>query len=721
MSTGTPGPPLELWAGVECTVHRVGDVYFDQIQRSGHADRLDDLDRFAELGLRTLRYPVLWERTAPDGWERADWRWADERIGRLRELGIRPIVGLVHHGSGPRHTSLVDPDFADGLARFARAVAERYPWIEDVTPVNEPLTTARFSGQYGHWYPHGTDALTAACALLVQCRAVVLAMRAMREVNPAARLVQTEDLGKVFATPSLAYQAEFENERRWLSFDLLCGRVDPDHRMWQYLTWLGIPEAELAWFLEAPCPPDVLGINHYLTSERFLDERLDRYPRHLHGGNERHRYVDVEAVRVRGAGLAGPATLLRETWDRYRRPVAITEAHLGSTREEQLRWLVHVWEGAKAARRDGADVRAVTVWSLLGAYDWNSLLTRNDGHYEPGVFDLRAPRPRPTALAGVVQALAAGREPDHPVLGTPGWWLRPSRLLYPPVGGTTVTEDDAGRRGGAAPVLIVSDGGAFGAGFAGACVLRSLPYRLLGPDVLHAADPRAIASALREHGPWAVIGADLAPDPGRATLLAAACARRRLPLLTFSPDGVFAAVAGAVYVESDPVEPRDAIGQTAVEVERRVRETHPAALIARVGPVFGSWDASDPVTAALRALAVGRPWTADAAVVSPTYLPDLVEACLDLLIDGEQGVWHLPNPGAMAWDELVRRAAGAVGIDAGSAAPDTGARRQRVLGSERGWPMPPLADAIARYARDLDPALLVPETAPTHASVAAPP
>src|SRR5829696_5826539 len=92
----------ELWGGMECTVNRVHDAYFDQIERTGHSDRLDDLDRFAALGLRALRYPVLWERTAPDGPESADWRWADRRLNRLRALGLPPIVGLVHHGSGPR-------------------------------------------------------------------------------------------------------------------------------------------------------------------------------------------------------------------------------------------------------------------------------------------------------------------------------------------------------------------------------------------------------------------------------------------------------------------------------------------------------------------------------------------------------------------------------------------------------------------------------------------
>src|SRR6201986_1126726 len=117
---------LELWGGVECTVNRVGAEYFDQLERSGHGARLADLDLFAGLGMSAMRSPVLWARTAPDGPESADWTWADERLARLRELNVRPIVGLVHHGSGPRDTSLVDPMFAEKLAAFARAVAERY-------------------------------------------------------------------------------------------------------------------------------------------------------------------------------------------------------------------------------------------------------------------------------------------------------------------------------------------------------------------------------------------------------------------------------------------------------------------------------------------------------------------------------------------------------------------------------------------------------------------
>ena len=116
---------VALWGGPECTLNRVHDRYFDQIERTGHATRLDDLDRFAALGFTALRYPVLWERIAPNSHGQPDWRWTDERLARIRTLGMTPIAGLLHHGSGPRDTSLLDPAFPRRVAHYAGMVARR--------------------------------------------------------------------------------------------------------------------------------------------------------------------------------------------------------------------------------------------------------------------------------------------------------------------------------------------------------------------------------------------------------------------------------------------------------------------------------------------------------------------------------------------------------------------------------------------------------------------
>src|SRR5438552_17068272 len=113
---------IQLWGGVECTINRVGNRYFNQLERSGHWQRADnDLARFADLGLRTLRFPILWETVAPRSLDEFDWSWPDGRLSCLKQFGIRPIVGLLHHGSGPRYTNLLDPGFAPKLAGFAAA------------------------------------------------------------------------------------------------------------------------------------------------------------------------------------------------------------------------------------------------------------------------------------------------------------------------------------------------------------------------------------------------------------------------------------------------------------------------------------------------------------------------------------------------------------------------------------------------------------------------
>jgi dTDP-4-dehydrorhamnose reductase len=730
-SVTSPSSPLELWAGVECSVNRVRDRFFDQLERTGHAHRVHDLDLFAKLGARALRYPILWERTAPDGLESADWRWADERLGRLRELQVRAIVGLIHHGSGPRSTSLVDPCFPERLAAFARAVAERFPWVEDYTPVNEPLTTARFSGLYGHWYPHGRDDLTFARAFLTQCRAIVMAMRAVREINPSARLVQTEDLGKTFSTPMLRYQAEFENERRWLTYDLLAGRVTRNHSMWDYLRWIGVDESTLEWFTDNSCAPDIIGINHYLTSERFLDERITRYPRHTHGGNGQHVYADVEAVRVCAEGTAGPRALMKEVWDRYKRPLAITEAHLGCTREEQLRWLKEIWDAAESLREEGADVRAVTAWSLLGSYDWHNLLTREEGHYEPGVYDLRAREPRPTALAHMLRDLALGREHEHPVLAAPGWWRRLDRLCYPPVAHRPhllVTNLPGVNMKGemTQPILITGATGTLGRAFARICETRGLSYRLLSRGEMDIADASSVEKALAAYDPWAVVntaGYVRVDDAERETekclrenalgakTLASQCARLGAKLVTFSSDLVFDGRARVPYVESDAVSPINVYGRSKMEAEREVLSVLPTALVIRTSAFFGLWDEYNFVTIALRALASGKKFRAASdALISPTFVPDLVHAALDLLIDNEQGIWHLANQGETSWADFARRAAEAAGLDTSlveacsteSLSLPAPRPLHGVLSSERGTLLPPLDHALARYVRECE-------------------
>lgn len=717
-------PSLALWGGVECTVNRVGDQYFSQIELNGHERRPDDIDRFASLGISTIRYPVLWERIAPDQRGAPDWRWTDQQLPALRRARISVIAGLVHHGSGPRHTSLLDPQFASGLAAYAGQVARRYPWVEYYTPVNEPLTTARFSGLYGLWYPHGRADQVFVQALLNQCRAIVLSMREIRTVNRAAKLVQPDDLGKNYGTEPMANLTNFYNERRWLGWDLLCGTVGPGHALWGYLTGCGIAPAELLWFRDNPCPPDIIGVNYYITSERWLDHRPERYPGHAAGMVNGNPCVDIEMTRVAATPPLGIAPLLVEIWQRYRIPLAVTEAHIDATREDQLRWLLEIWQAGEAVRKEGVDLRAITAWALLGSFDWNSLVTRSQGYYEPGAFDVRSPVPRATALVGLMQELATGSPPSHPALHGLGWWRRSCRLLDN-AGASALPGapgDDTQCPAFGAPILISGASGTLGRAFARICQQRQLPYLVLSRKDMDIADPASVTRAIARFRPWAIVNAsgyvrvdEAERDVERCfrenthgpAILAAACARDGVHLTTFSSDLVFDGRQATPYVETDAMAPLNIYGRSKAAAEFSVLERHPAALVVRTSAFFGPWDEHNFVSQALTTLQQGRQFFApDDITVSPTYVPDLVNVCLDLIIDRECGVWHLTNNQPVTWIALADAAATHAGIDSSRLVPrpaadcNYAARRPRysALHSDRAILLPTLDSALYRFA-----------------------
>jgi len=705
--------PLEMWAGAECSIVRVGRDYRDQEVETGHGAAADDLARVADLGIRTIRFPMLWEKLTRFGETAPDWDEAARRLERVAQAGLEPIVGLVHHGSGPRDTSLLSPDFASRLAEFAGEMARRFPHIRRWTPVNEPLTTARFSCLYGHWYPNTKHDEPFVRATVNQCLAVSRAMTAIRAHNPAAELIQTEDIGRVFATPLLEYHARFENNRRLLSLDLLTGKVGDDHPLRRWLAKYGATEGELAELRRGEGRPDLVGVNHYLTSDRFLDERAWLYAGEDVGGNGRHRYVDVAAVRVSGLDdVVGPRPRLVDIWERYGIPVAITEAHNGCTREEQLRWFHHMWDAAVAARDAGADVRAVTAWAVWGAVDWTSLLKRRTGFHEDGLWDLRGPTPRLNIIGKAVGALARTGAHEHPVLKTEGWWKRPSRFHNPGDREDSVMEDQP------APVLITGATGTLGKALARVAEARGLAYRLTARGELDLSNPENIRAALDRHKPWAVINAAgyvRVPDAERepeacfaanvegAMNVARVAAQAGLPSVHFSSDLVFSGTLGRAYLETDAPDPTTVYGESKARLEAGLAALGSPSLCIRTSAFFGPWDRHNFVWAVLRALARGETFEASRnVVITPTYVPDLANRTLDLLVDGETGLWHIANEGAMSWHGLAELAAAQAGVSIASLRATDGPETSTALGTVRHALERPVAAALAAYLRDLD-------------------
>ncbi|MEJ7682206.1 MAG: NAD(P)-dependent oxidoreductase [Segetibacter sp.] len=571
-----------------------------------------------------------------------------------------------------------------------------------------------------HWYPHKNTPLDFLKILLAECKGTVLAMQAIRQINPKAKLVQTEDLGKTHSTYRLRYQADFENKRRWLSFDLLCGNVNENHRLWAYLMWAGLKKEDLIFFTENLCPPAIMGINHYITSERWLDERTEKFPAHCIGGNGRETYADIEAVRV--GKNEGPQVIFKEAWERFKMPIAITEVHLHCSREEQLRWFYHVYNSVNNLQDEDVDVRAVTAWALLGSFEWCNLLTRIDGKYEPGLFDVRSPEPRPTALTKLVRSFATNNDYDHPVLQEDGWWQRPIAVMYDLNNEKTFYAEK--NKTSVRPLIIVGKTGTLGKAFSRICGYRAIHHLVLGREDVNISDVADIERMVNEYKPWAIINTagyvrvdDAEKEAENCFLinsvapkhLSIICNKYGIQFVTYSSDLVFDGRKNNPYVESDIVSPLNIYGQSKAMAEENVLHNAPNALIIRTSAFFGPWDQYNFVHHALKSLKNQQSFSAPKnVIISPTYVPDLVHTSLDLLIDEASGIWNLSNKGSISWAMLASEVAQRSGYDpkyfraVTLAEMNFAASRPAysVLNTEKGFELPSLEHALGMFFRE---------------------
>jgi dTDP-4-dehydrorhamnose reductase len=226
--------------------------------------------------------------------------------------------------------------------------------------------------------------------------------------------------------------------------------------------------------------------------------------------------------------------------------------------------------------------------------------------------------------------------------------------------------------------------------------------------------------------PWAVINASgyLRVDEAEldalrcfreivdgAAVLATACAAHQVQLLTFSSDVVFDGRKAAPYIESDATGPLNTYERSKAEAERAVLACHPAALVVRTSSFFGPWDRFNFVTKSLAALQEGQAlYAPNDITVSPTYVPDLVNTCLDLLVDGEGGVWHLTNGEPVTWADFALKAAQLARVDASRLEPVSFAHCGLVaarpaysaLHIKRAVLLPTLDSALLRFLEQCD-------------------
>lgn len=196
-------------------------------------------------------------------------------------------------------------------------------------------------------------------------------------------------------------------------------------------------------------------------------------------------------------------------------------------------------------------------------------------------------------------------------------------------------------------------------------------------------------------------------------VMAAFCAKRGIPFVTYSTDYVFPGTGTEPYVESSPTDPINAYGRSKRNGEI-LALVHPTSLVIRTSWLISGTNPN--FVATMLRLAATRD---ELAVVAdqrgcPTVAADLAAGTLRAMEAGAYGLLHLTNQGATTWYELARTAVAAAGLDPDKVAPCTTADyptlaarpAYSVLQSERLGdlgirPLPPWRESLPRVVAGL--------------------
>lgn len=340
----------------------------DEMESCSHYENWKlDFKLVKDLGINFLRYGPPYYRVHV-GPGKYDWSFTDETMKELRNLKITPIVDLCHFGVPDWIGDFQNPDWPRHFAEYAKAFAERYPWVWCYTPVNEIYTAASFSALYGLWNECLASDATFVRALKHLCQANVLAMRAIKTVHEKPIFVQSESSEYYHAeNPDCVAIADIFNEKRFLALDFTYGHsVSSD--IYEYLLDNGMSRSEFHWFeknqVKASC---VMGTDYYSTNEHT---------------------VHADGSHSPSGEIFGYYILTKQYYARYQLPVMHTETNVLDN-ELAPRWLKKEWANMHRLQQDGVPIIGFTWYSLTDQIDWDSALTANAGKVNPcGLYDL---------------------------------------------------------------------------------------------------------------------------------------------------------------------------------------------------------------------------------------------------------------------------------------------------------------------------------------------
>lgn len=340
--TSHPGIfPTFFLSGFECSTFLWKDRrrrnLVAETRHDSHA--MEDYRILHDLGIAVAREGIPWPLVDRQG--RLDFSSVDVLINAMNANKMIPIWDLCHYGY-PDDLDPFSPAFTERFATYCRATAQyvvpRVRGPHFFTPINEITFFSFCGGEWGWVAPYCNSREDRMRLRVALCRAAIAGAKAIREVDPEARMVHMDPLVHVVAPRDRPDQIEAARHETcvdtFLAWDMLCGREHPELG--------GSPEIL-----------DIVGANNYSFGQMEYRE---------HGPHAALAPDDDRIVPL--------CEMLDSVWQRYRRPMIIGETSgMGAGRAD---WLCDVMEESLAAVERGMDLQGICLFPAVDMPDWHT-------------------------------------------------------------------------------------------------------------------------------------------------------------------------------------------------------------------------------------------------------------------------------------------------------------------------------------------------------------